>query len=67
MSKGKCSDLSRPPNASTLVGSEGSGTSDLQRETLSLHHRRTRQPSLTAGPSAHAVQDCSIELSSSTP
>ena len=41
-----------PPNAPTPVGSECSGTADLQSETLRPHHRRTRQPSLAAGPGA---------------
>ena len=44
-----------PPNASTPVGSERSGTADLQSETLRPHHRRTRQPSLAADPGAHTV------------
>ena len=44
-----------PPNAPTLVGSECSGTADLQSETLRPHHRCTRQPSPAAGPGAHTV------------
>ena len=44
-----------PPNALTPVCSECSGTVDLQSETLRPHHRRTRQPSLAAGPGAHTV------------
>ena len=35
-----------PPNASTPVGSECSGTADHQSETPRPHHRRTRQPCL---------------------
>jgi len=42
--------------APTLVGSECSGTTDLQSETLRPHHRRTRQPSLAASPGAHTVE-----------
>ena len=37
------------------VGSECSGTADLQSETPRPHHRRTRQPLLAAGPGAHTV------------
>jgi len=44
-----------PPNVPTPVGSECSGTADLQSETLRPHHRRTRQPSLAVGPGAHTV------------
>ena len=44
-----------PPNAPTPVGSECSGTTDLQSVTLQPHHRRTRQPSLAASPGTHAV------------
>jgi len=44
-----------PPNAPTPVGSECSGPTDLQSETLRPHHRRTRQPSLAASPGAHTV------------
>jgi len=53
-----------PPNAPTSVGSECSG--NLQSETSRPHHRRTRQPSLAAGPGAHTVYDCSTELQSSS-
>ena len=46
---------SGPPNASTSVGSECSGTADLQSETFLPHHRLTRQLSLAAGPEAHTL------------
>jgi len=38
------------------VGSECSATADLQYETLRSRHRRTRQPTLAAGPSAYSIR-----------